>query len=71
MKQLLCCNANVAICMDCAENTIPLLLFTGRCLVTVGCCDYDSCAMLICHIMFLSIYGSTALWILAVFFSVS
>jgi hypothetical protein len=27
----------VAIGMDCAENTIPLLLFTGRCLVMAGC----------------------------------
>jgi hypothetical protein len=24
---------------DCAENTIPLLLLTGRCPVTAGCCD--------------------------------
>jgi hypothetical protein len=23
---------------DCAENNVPLL-FTGRCLVTAGCCD--------------------------------
>jgi hypothetical protein len=28
-----------AICPDCAENTIPLLLFTSRCLVKAGCCD--------------------------------
>jgi hypothetical protein len=31
--------AFAAIGTDWAENTIPLLLFTGRCLVTVGCCD--------------------------------
>jgi hypothetical protein len=31
--------ACAAIGMDCAENTIPLLLFTGRCLETAGCCD--------------------------------
>jgi hypothetical protein len=24
---------------DCAENTIPLVLFTGHCLVTADCCD--------------------------------
>jgi hypothetical protein len=28
-----------AIGTDCAENTIPLLLFKGRWLVTAGCCD--------------------------------
>jgi hypothetical protein len=26
-------------CTDCAQNTIHLLLFTGRCLVTAGCRD--------------------------------
>jgi general stress protein CsbA len=25
------------ICKKCAENTIPVLLFTGRCQVTAGC----------------------------------
>jgi hypothetical protein len=28
-----------AIGTDCTENTIPLLLFKGRCLVTASCCD--------------------------------
>jgi hypothetical protein len=31
--------AYASIGMDCAENTIPLLLITGRCLVTACCCD--------------------------------
>jgi hypothetical protein len=25
-----------------AENTIPLLLFTGHCLTTAGCCDFTT-----------------------------
>jgi hypothetical protein len=25
--------------MDCTESTIPLLLFTGRCLVMARCCN--------------------------------
>jgi hypothetical protein len=31
--------AFAAIGTNCAENTIPQLLFTGRCLVTASCCD--------------------------------
>jgi hypothetical protein len=31
--------ACAAIGMDCAQNTIPLLLFTGCCLVMAGCHD--------------------------------
>jgi hypothetical protein len=32
--------ACTAIGTDCAENTIPLLLFTGRRLATASCCDF-------------------------------
>jgi hypothetical protein len=31
--------AYAAMGTDCAENTIPLVLFTRSCLVTAGCCD--------------------------------
>jgi hypothetical protein len=31
--------ACASICTDCAENTIPLLLVTARCVVTAGSCD--------------------------------
>jgi hypothetical protein len=34
-----CFVACAAIGTNCSENIIPLLLFTGRCLVTAGCCD--------------------------------
>jgi hypothetical protein len=37
--------AFVAIGTDCAENTIPFLLFMGRCLVTTGCCDCTDLAL--------------------------
>jgi hypothetical protein len=29
----------------CAENAFPVLLFTGRCLVTAGCCDSTGLAL--------------------------
>jgi hypothetical protein len=31
--------ACAAIGTECGENIIPLLLFSGRCLATAGCCD--------------------------------
>jgi hypothetical protein len=36
-----------AIGMDCAENTIPLLLFMGRCLVMAVCFDCTILAILV------------------------
>jgi hypothetical protein len=35
--------ACAAICTDCTENTTPLLLFRGCCLIMAGCCDSSSC----------------------------
>jgi hypothetical protein len=37
--------ACAAIGTESAENTITLLLFTGRCLVTVSCCGYTILAL--------------------------
>jgi hypothetical protein len=39
---------------DCAENTVPMLLFTGRRLATVGCCGFT--------IITLSIYVPILFW---------
>jgi hypothetical protein len=43
---------------DLAENTIPLLLFMGHCLVTAGCCDSIILALNECH----NIYSFQVVW---------
>jgi hypothetical protein len=40
---------------DCAENPVSLM-FTGRCLVTAGCCDHSSYFERICQNMRVYIY---------------
>jgi hypothetical protein len=45
--------AYAAIGMNCAENTIAVLLFTGRCLVTAGCCDSTVLSLSECVMIYL------------------
>jgi hypothetical protein len=37
--------ACAAIGTECAENAFPVLLFTGRCLLTARCCDSTDLAL--------------------------
>jgi hypothetical protein len=57
-----------AIGMDCTENIIPLLLFTGRCLIRASCCDstilaLSEYAMILTYLIRYSVSGYPyALW---------